>query len=164
MIRYDDYHNGIVIYENSNIKDELLRGEVYIDENSKCEGFVEDFNNQTYFIFGKFNKYNQFELYTINNAGLMVKYEAKKTMFRYNGTCTMVGDNLHNMEIPISVKVMNYDVDPRDYVVTPKMELIKKINKYKETWLKDDINKYMYEKYMGALFENNKEYIKKCVV
>lgn len=164
MISYDDYHNGIVIYENGNVKDELLRGEVYIDANSKCEGFVEDPNNQTYFIFGKFNKFNKFELYTINEAGSIIKYEAKKTMFRYNGTCTIIGDNLHNMEIPISVKVMNYDVDPRDYEVTPKMELIEKINKYKEIWLQDDINKYIYDRYMGTLFEENKEYSKKWVV
>ena len=74
-----DYFEHVDFYFN---KDECpsLAGDVYINDDSFCEGIVVDNENNSYFLFGTFRKFDSLNLYVMMNDNQVVVYNGKKVL------------------------------------------------------------------------------------
>lgn len=136
-----DYYERVEVYLNE--EEAFLVGEIYINEDSYCEGIVVDTNNNSCFVFGIFQKFNCLDLYVVISNEEVYRYRGKKVPFRYEGDYSLInGSNVNSFYL----KNSGLDVDPRDYwdEDTPKEQFIKKLKTFKENWLSDENNNALY--------------------
>lgn len=136
-----DYYEHVEVYLNG--EEAFLVGEIYINEDSYCEGIVVDTNNNSCFVFGIFQKFNCLDLYVVISNEEVYRYRGKKVPFRYEGDYSLInGSNVNSFYL----KNSGLDVDPRDYFGedTPKQQFIKKLKTFKENWLSDENNNALY--------------------
>ena len=135
-----EHHNEFSFY----VRDELsLKGEILIDNIHYCEGIVTDNDNNKYFIFGIFVKYDYLELYVVNNMGEVYKWRATKGYLKYNGNVFKRDESIVS---EFYLKVRGLDVDPRDYGKdNPKYLFERELKVFKENWLLDVNNNSIYE-------------------
>ena len=137
-----DYFEHVEFYLN-NDKSPVLKGDVYINDDSFCEGIVVDGENNSYFLFGTFKKFDSLNLYVMMNDNQVVVYNGKKVLLRYEGECFLLsGDSLSSF----SMKSSSLEVDPRDYWggKTPKEEFLEKLKLFKENWLMNEKNNELF--------------------
>ena len=137
-----DYFEHVDFYFN---KDGCpsLAGDVYINDDSFCEGIVVDNENNSYFLFGTFRKFDSLNLYVMMNDNQVVVYNGKKVLLRYEGECSLMnGDSLSSF----SMKSSSLEVDPREYwgEKTPKEEFLEKLKLFKDNWLMTEKNNQLY--------------------
>lgn len=129
-----EHHNEISFY----VRDKLcLKGEILIDNKHYCEGIVTDNDNNKYFIFGIFVKYDYLELYVVNNMGEVYKYCATKGYLKYNGNVFKRDESIVS---EFYLKVRGLDVDPRDYGKdNPKYLFERKLREFKKNFIDSGI-------------------------
>ena len=129
-----EHHNEIGFY----VRDELcLKGEILIDNKHYCEGIVTDNDNNKYFIFGIFVKYDYLELYVVNNMGEVYKYCATKGYLKYNGNVFKRDESIVS---EFYLKVRGLDVDLRDYGKdNPKYIFERELREFKKNFIDSGI-------------------------
>lgn len=140
------YHSNIKIY-NSCTQNVEFFGEIIIDCNNFCEGIVCDEHNDKYFIFGFYEKFNCLELFLVFKNKIN-KYFGKMTYLKYEGKCEIIQDDIITSTNDFYISVRGLDVDPRDYYNdNPSVIFRQNLNEFKDSWLLEGNNRFIYEKY-----------------
>ena len=141
------YYNKIGIYEDDG---NVLNAEVYINEESYCEGII-SVNNTYNLIVGVFKKYDYFDLYVINESGEIVRYKAKKNLFQYSGHSFKLNGGV---EKNINAQITELAVDPKDCYDNPRDLFIEKLNDFKDKFLDNRVSRNAYEQIKEKIYAN----------
>ena len=141
-----DYFEHIDFYFGNDVNP-YLTGEIYINEDSYCDGMVVADDNKLCFLFGTFRKFDSVNLYVVMSDNKVFRYNGKKIMIRYEGDCSLVGGDSSSS---FSMKSSSLEVDPREYwgEKTPKEEFLEKLKVFKENWLLNEKNNELYAEFI----------------
>ena len=104
----EEYINEIRIYTDNTENFDFI-GDICIDSNSYCEGIIHDKNNNEYFIFGTFEKFNCLELYLVVDNKIH-QYIGKMTYLQYDGIYSIIQNDITTPINKFSIKVKSLNV------------------------------------------------------
>lgn len=133
-----EHHNEISFYVDDKL---YLKGEILIDDKCYCEGIITD-NNNKYFVFGTYVKYDYLDLYIVINDSKIYRWIATKGYLKYNGKYSKLNsDVVHDFYL----KARGLDADPRDYGSdNPMYVFLKELKLFREEWFQDEKNSKIY--------------------